>query len=54
MFLPQKVGVFKNNTEKELQKPRAKLNKSVYYTFTKNICCTCKPMQVVVFFPKMY
>ena len=52
MFLPQEAGVFGNNIEKEPQKPRAKLYKYVYYTFTENICCTCKPMQVAVFFQK--
>ena len=48
-FLELKFGVFGNNIEKKPQKPRAKLQKYVYYIFTENICSACSPMQVVVF-----
>ena len=34
-FLPQEAGAFGNNKEKEMQKPRPKLKKYVYYIFTK-------------------
>ena len=46
---PQEAGAFGNNTEKELQKPRPKLKKYVYYAFIENICSACNPMQVKVF-----
>ena len=48
-FLPQKAGVFGNNTEKEPQKPRPKLEKYEYYVFTENIYSACNPINVVVF-----
>ena len=48
-FLPQEVGAFGNNIEKELQKRHPKLKKYGYYIFTENICSACNPMQVVVF-----
>ena len=48
-LLPKKDGDFGNNIEKELQKPRPKLKKYVYYIFTQNICSVCNPMHVVVF-----
>ena len=48
-FLPQEAGTFRNNTEKEPQKPRPKLKKYVCYIFTDNICSACNPMQLVVF-----
>ena len=53
-FLIKQSGGFGNNTEKELQKPRPKLKKYVYYIFTDNICCLQSPVQVVVFFSKIY
>ena len=34
-FLPQEAGAFGNNKEKEMQKPRPKLKKYVYYIFTR-------------------
>ena len=49
VFLPQEVGAFGNNIEKESQKPRPKLKKYVYYILTENICSARNPMQVVVF-----
>ena len=52
-FLPQEAGAFGNNMGKEPQKLRPKLEKYVYYIFTKNICSACNPMQVTVF-AKMY
>ena len=52
-FLPQKAGAFGNNT-KGTAKATLKLKKYVYYIFTENICSACNPMQVVVFFAKMY
>ena len=48
-FLPQEVGAFRNNIEKEPQKLRPKLKKCVYYILTENICSACNPMQMVVF-----
>lgn len=36
-FLPQEVGAFGNNLEKEPQKPHPKLQKYVYYIFAENI-----------------
>ena len=48
-FLPQDTEAFRNEIEKEPQKPRPKLEKYVYYIFTENICSVCSPMQVVVF-----
>ena len=42
-FLIKQSGGFGNNTEKELQKPRPKLKKYVYYIFTDNICSVCNP-----------
>ena len=36
-FLPQEAGAFEI-TKKEPQKPYPKLEKYVYYIFTKNIC----------------
>ena len=36
-FLSQEAGVFGNNIEKELQKPRPKLEKYIYSIFTENI-----------------
>ena len=47
--LPQEAGAFRENIEKEPQKPRLKL-KNIYIIFTENICSACSPMQVVVFF----
>ena len=46
-FLPQEVGAFGNNIEKQPQKPRWKLIKYVYYT--GYICSACNPVQMVVF-----
>ena len=45
IFLPKEAGSFPtlgNNIEKELQKPRQRLKKYVYYIFTDNICSACK------------
>ena len=52
IFVPQEVGAFGNNIEKEPQKPRPKLNKYLYYAFTQNICSAWNRMQVVVFLQK--
>ena len=49
IFVPQEVGAFGNNIEKEPQKPRPKLNKYLYYAFTQNICSAWNRMQVAVF-----
>ena len=49
IFLPQEAGAFRNNLEKELQKPRPKLKKYVCFIFTENICSAGNPIQVVVF-----
>ena len=43
-FLPKQAGSFRNNLEKEPQKPQPKLKKIVYYLFTENICSACNPM----------
>ena len=48
-FLPQEAAAFGNKVEKEPQKPRPKLKKYVYYTFTKNISSACNPRPVVIF-----
>ena len=49
-FLLQGAGAFRNNIEKELQKPRPKLKKYIYYIFTEKICSVCRPMQIVVLY----
>ena len=51
-FLPQKAWIFGNKIENKLQNPCPKLKKYVYDIFTKNICSTCSPTQVVVFSQK--
>ena len=40
-FLPQEVGAFENNIEKEAQKLRLKMKKYGYQIFTENICSAC-------------
>ena len=49
-FLPQEAGAFGNNIKKERQKPRPSLQKYVYKILTENICSTCSPMQVAVYY----
>ena len=49
LFLRQEAGAFGNNIEKELQKPRPKLKKYVYYIFIEIIWSAFSLMQVVVF-----
>ena len=45
IFLQQEDGAFGNRKEKATPK----IERYVYYIFTKNICSACNPMQVVVF-----
>ena len=49
-FLPQEAGNFGNSIKKEPQNSLSKLKKYVYYTFKKNYCSACNPVQVIVFY----
>ena len=48
-FYHKKLELLEKNIEKEPQRPHSELKKYVFYIFTENICSTCNPMEVVVF-----